>query len=208
MTTYNLRASNNATFRWTRDLTQFAATYVLSAATIRMEARLYPDEPDPPAYTWVTGATSGGLVTFNPATNLAVITAPLSDMAAMPPQLVYDARLEFPGGATVPLFGGQMIFTPGVTRTTNDAAAAGILGIGDTVSVDGETSTSPIPMPLSLSAAIAAAALSPASLLAVFATFSPAQISALQAIIGTSTPSSGSLDFSPITPLTVAAALH
>ena len=53
-------------------------------------------------------------------------------------------------------------------------------------------------------AALVAQMLTPAALLAAFATFSPAQIAALQAIIGTSA-SSGSLDLSPINPLTAAA---
>ena len=48
--TFNLRASNNATFQWTRDLSQFAAVYNLAAATIRMQARPSPYAPDPPAY--------------------------------------------------------------------------------------------------------------------------------------------------------------
>ena len=156
MTTFNLRASSNATFRWTRDLSQYAAVYNLATATIRMEARLYPEAPDPPAYAWVSGATSGGLVTLDPTTNLAVFTAPLSDVATLPLELTYDARLELPGGATVPLFGGCLLLAPGVTRTSNDSSATGVAGIGDTVRVDGERGTSPVPLPLSLSAAIAA----------------------------------------------------
>lgn len=53
-------------------------------------------------------------------------------------------------------------------------------------------------------AALAGVMLTPAALLAAFAAFSPEQIAALQAIIGTSALS-GSLDFSPVNPLTVAA---
>lgn len=157
MTTFNLRAPNNATFHWTRDLTAYAQVYNLAAATIRMQARLYPEAPDPAAYTWVTGASTGGVVTFSPTTNLAVFTAPASDMETMPADLVYDARLELANGATVPLFGGRLFFSPGVTRLSSDSALlTGTSGIGDTVLVDGECSSSPVPLPLSLSAVLAA----------------------------------------------------
>ena len=75
-TIYNLRASNNATFQWTRDLSLFAAVYNLAAATIRMQARSSPYAPDPPAYEWATSNTAHGQILFNALTNLCVFAAP------------------------------------------------------------------------------------------------------------------------------------
>lgn len=205
MTVYNLRASNNATFRWTRDLTQFATTYSLASATIRMAARLYPEAPDPPAYEWCSTNTTGGQITVNSATNLAVFSAPESDMAALGGDLVYDCRLEFAGGVAQVIFGGRLTVAEGITRCAAGLAGSGVSGVGDTVTVDGERAASQVPLPLSLTAAIAAAqgaALTPAALLAAIAAFTPAQITALQAIIGaaagggTSTSSGLSLDLS------------
>src|SRR5208337_3020441 len=113
-TVYNLRASNNVTFRWTRDLTPFAAVYNLAAATIRMQARTSPYAPDPPAYSWATNASGGGVVSFDPATNLCVFSAPEADMARMQGEFVYDCRLEFAGGAAIVIFGGRLRFSTGV----------------------------------------------------------------------------------------------
>src|SRR5271166_1279180 len=101
-TIFNLRAATNATFRWTRDLSQIAAAYPVASCVIRMQARVTPWDADPPAYQWATGAASGGVVTFDPTTNLCVFAAPESDMAAMTENLVYDCRLELPGGECVP----------------------------------------------------------------------------------------------------------
>jgi hypothetical protein len=154
-TIFNLRA---ASFHWTRDFSQVASAYAVASGVIRMQARTTPTAADPPAYQWVSGAISGGVVTFYPITNLCVFAAPESDMAAMTGGLAYDCRLELPGGECLPLFSGRIVWTPGVTRTASDATAQiGVTGLGDTVSVDGESSTSPVPLPLSLSAAIAAA---------------------------------------------------
>jgi hypothetical protein len=157
MTTFNLRASGNATFHWTRDLSQWAAIYDISSATIRMQARTSPYQPGPPAYEWVTGASIGGVVLFDPSTDLCTISAPESDMGRMPAALCYDCRLELPGGEYVVMFSGAIAFSPGVTHDANDDSNAGVSPIGDTVMVDGEVSTSPVPLPLSLSAAVAAA---------------------------------------------------
>ena len=155
-TIYNLRASNNCTFHWTRDLSAFAAVYNLASATIRMQARVSPFASDPPVYEWLTGASSGGLVTFDPATNFVVFSAPEADMARMQPNQVYDCRLELLGGASVILFGGKIVWKAGITRATGDASATVVSGVSVTVSVDGENSSSPVPMPLSLSAALTA----------------------------------------------------
>ena len=157
-TIFNLRAATNATFHWTRDFSQIAAAYPVALCVIRMQARISPGAADPPAFQWVTGAGSGGVITFDPATNLCVFAAPESDMAAMTGVTVYDCRLELPGGECVPLFSGRIVWTPGVTRIASDATAqTGVSGIGDTVSVDGEEGTSPVPLPLSLAAALGAA---------------------------------------------------
>jgi hypothetical protein len=155
-TTFNLRASNNATFRWTRDLSQFAAVYNLAAATIRMHARVSPYAPDPPAYEWASTNTAHGQVLFDPATHLCVFVAPEADMARLQGDLVYDCRLEFSGGASVAIFGGRLRFAEGVTRLSGDLSGVGVSGLGDTVFVEGERGTSPVPLPLSLSAAVAA----------------------------------------------------
>ena len=156
-TVFNLRAATNATFHWTRDFSQIASAYLVSSGVIRMQARTTPTAADPPAYQWVTGAVSGGVVTFDPITNLCVFAAPESDMAAMTGGMFYDCRLELPGGECVPLFSGRIAWTAGVTRMAGDTAQTGVFGIGDTVSVDGEISLSPISLPLALSAAITAA---------------------------------------------------
>jgi hypothetical protein len=154
--TYNLRASNNATFHWTRDLTPFASAYDLAGALIRMQARTSPYAPDPPAYQWLSTASAGGEIVFNPATNLCVFIAPEADMARMQGDFVYDCRLEFSGGASIVIFGGRLGFSSGVTRLSADLSGAGVSGVGDTVSVEGERACSPVPLPLSLSAAVAA----------------------------------------------------
>jgi hypothetical protein len=157
-TIFNLRAATNATFHWTRDFSQVASAYPVAAGVIRMQARTTPAAVDPPAYQWLTGASSGGVITFDPLTNLCVFAAPESDMAAMHGPLVYDVRLELPGGECVSLFSGRIVWTPGVTRTASDATAqTGVSSLGDTVSVDGEAATSPVPLPLELSAALTAA---------------------------------------------------
>ncbi|MGO9390636.1 hypothetical protein [Rhodoblastus sp.] len=150
-TNFNLRASNNATFQWTRDLTQFASLYNIAAATIRMQVRTSPYAPDPPAYQWLSTALAGGQIVFNATSNLCAFVAPEADMARMQGDYVYDCRLEFSGGATIVIFGGRIRFSRGVTRTPTDAAATDVSGLGDTVSVEGETGTSPVPLPLSLS---------------------------------------------------------
>ena len=156
-TIFNLRASNNATFRWTRDLTSFAAVYNLAAATIRMQARPSPYAPDPPAYEWSSANTANGQILFDAATHLCVFVAPEADMARLQGDLVYDCRLEFAGGASMVIFGGRLHFAEGVTRLSSDLSGTGVSGLGDTVTVDGERGASPVPLPLSLSAALAAA---------------------------------------------------
>jgi uncharacterized Zn-binding protein involved in type VI secretion len=155
MTIFNLRAATNATFHWTRDFSAVASAYAVATGVIRMQARTTPAAADPPAYQWVTGATSGGVITFDPITNLCVFAAPEADMAAMNDNLVYDCRLELPGGECLPLFGGRIVWTPGVTRLAGDATQTGIAGLGDTVAVDGEGSTGAVPLPVSLTAVIA-----------------------------------------------------
>ena len=193
-TIYNLRASNNSTFQWTRDLSEFATTYDLAAVTFRMHARTTAAAPDPPAYEWVSTNTAGGQISFNPVTNLAVFTAPESGISALSGDYAYDCRLETLSGAAVVLFGGMLSVSVGVTREMADKLMSGVLVTGDTVTVDGERTISPVPLPLELSAAIAAAqgaSLTPAALLAAFAAFSPLQIAQLQAIIGTSSGGGG-----------------
>jgi hypothetical protein len=157
-TIYNLRASNNSTFRWTRDLSQWAAVYDIDAATIRMQARLSPLASSPVVYEWNSNGGGGiGSIPFDVGTNLCVFLAPLSDMGRMSKPLYYDCRLEFEIGTAVVLFSGRILWTQGLTRADADGAAFGTSGIGDTVIVDGETSASPVPLPLSLAAAVAAA---------------------------------------------------
>lgn len=160
---YNLRAANNCTFHWTRDLSAFASLYDIPSATIRMQARTSPFAPDPPVYEWNSANTSGGLACFDPSNNLLVISAPRADMARMQTNLVYDCRLEFPGGESIVLFGGKIVWTPGVTHMSGDSSATGVSGVGDTVNVDGESYSSPVPIPLSWSAALTAVQASAAS---------------------------------------------
>jgi hypothetical protein len=198
-TIYNLRASNNSTFRWTRDLSQWAAVYDIDAATIRMQARLSPLASSPVVYEWSSNAAPGsGSIPFDVGTNLCVFLAPLSDMGRMSKPLYYDCRLEFEIGTAVVLFSGRILWTQGLTRADADGAAFGTSGIGDTVSVDGETSASPVPLPLSLAAAVAAAQASAAS---ISASALAVQIAALpkseraalfQALIGSAEVYSGS----------------
>ena len=190
-TVFNLRASNNATFQWTRDLSAFAAVYNLAAATIRMQARLSAYAPDPPAYEWVSTNSAHGQVQFSALTNLAVFVAPEADTAALSGDFVYDCRLEFPGGASIVIFGGRLTFATGVTRRAADLTGTGVSGIGDTVTVDGERGTSPVPLPLSLAAALAA--VTPSAILAALmalpsaqlAPFAQAILAALPAYSGT-----------------------
>ncbi len=92
-TNYDLRASNNATFQWTRDLTQFASVYNIATATIRMQVRSSPYAPDPPAYQWLSTASADGRILFNPTTNLCVFVAPEADMGRMQGDYVYDCRV-------------------------------------------------------------------------------------------------------------------
>ena len=191
-TIYNLRASNNATFQWTRDLSLFAAVYNLAAATIRMQARSSPYAPDPPAYEWATSNTAHGQILFNAMTNLCVFAAPEADMARLCGDLVYDCRLEFSGGAAAVIFSGRLHFAEGVTRLSSDLSGLGVSGLGDTVAVEGERGTSPVPLPLSLSAAVAAcqasASASAASAASVAAALAPAALAALLTAGGTASP--------------------
>ena len=182
MTVYNLRASNNATFRWTRDLSAIAEVYNLATATIRMQARKTATTADPPALEWVTGGSSS-VVSVDPVTNFAVFAASEAVISALSGSMVYDCRLELPGGESLVLFGGRLVLAAGVTRKSTDATTqTGLTGIGDTVTVDGETSSSPVPLPLSLAAALAA--VSPANLVAALLALPPAQLASLaQAIL-------------------------
>jgi hypothetical protein len=152
--TFNLRASTNVTFHFTRDFSNLAGVYDIAAATIRMQARLSPFAPDPPIYEWSSVNANGGRVSFDSITGLGVFSAPEADMAQMPPHLVYDCRLELTNGAIVPLFSGRLAFTQGVTRTGSDSTSTGVSGLADTVTVDGEGANAPTPLPLSLSAVL------------------------------------------------------
>jgi hypothetical protein len=143
---FNLRASSNATFRWTRNLTQWAALYDLASGRIRMQARVLPYAADPPAFEWVTGAGSGGLATFSAATNLIVFTAPLSAMAQLSGVYYHDCRLEMSDGSTIVLFSGRLTISPGITRAAGDLSSTGTQ-IGDSVTVDGETALAPVAVP-------------------------------------------------------------
>jgi|GEM_PF-3718804 len=146
MSAVNLRAANNATFRFSRDLSDFAATYPVASGVIRMQARLSPSAPL--IYEWSSANVSGGVVAFDPSTNLAVFAAPECDMAAMLGTLVYDARLELPSGVCVPLFSGWICWTPGVTRMATDAGnEAGVAVILDTVNIDGAATTDLVAQP-------------------------------------------------------------
>jgi hypothetical protein len=205
-TIFNLRASNNSTFRWTRDLSQWATVYNIDAATIRMQARLSPMASSPVVYEWSSNAAPGsGSIPFDAGTNLCVFLAPLSDMGRMSKPLYYDCRLEFEIGTAVVMFSGRILWTPGLTRADSDGAAIGTSGIGDTVSVDGESSGAPVPLPLSLTGAVAAAAASASAAATLVASISAstlaAQIAALpkperaalfQALIGSAEIYSGS----------------
>lgn len=156
-TTYNILAATNATFRWTRDLSQLAAVYNIQASIIRMQARLMATTADPPVYEWVSSNSSGGTITFDPVTGLCVFAAPQSAMAAMPARLVHDCRLELANGAIVPVFSGRLTFNQGVTRTSSDSTHAGVTGLLDTVVVDNESSSTPAVVPVSTAAAVMAA---------------------------------------------------
>ena len=117
-TVYNIRASSNATFQWTRDLSAFAAVENLATAVMRMQARTTPYAPDPPAYEWCSANTFGGVIAYDSTTHLATVTASESDMAALSAlgDLVYDFRLEWTDGTNIILFGGSLRWLPGVTR--------------------------------------------------------------------------------------------
>jgi hypothetical protein len=163
MSAVNLRAANNATFRFSRDLSQIAAAYPVSSGVIRMQARLSPSAPEL-IYEWSSDNVSGGVVAFNPATNLAVFAAPECDMAAMQGTLAYDARLELPGGECVPLFYGRIIWTPGVTRIAADGSnEAGVSCAIDTVTIDGVTTAALVAQPATILLGVGAPATAPAS---------------------------------------------
>lgn len=171
---YTLFASNNQTFRFTRDLSAFvAAGYAPESGVIRMQMRVDPTD-DAPAYEWLTNGVSGGTVVYDPATKLVVFAAPLPDMAAFEGLYYFDARLELAWpGAVVGLFGGSITFGLGITRFVDDASRINVASIGDTVVVRGEAGA-PVPLPLSLTTAVAlaqqAAAAALAALAAILAT--------------------------------------
>ena len=144
-TVYNLRAQNNATFHWTRDLSTLAAVYDLSTATIRMQIRTTPDAPDPAAYEWCSDGLAAGGIFYNSTTHLAVFAAPQADMGALEGSYVYDCRIEFSSGDIV-IFGGALTMGAGVTR---HGSGAGYSSVGDTVTVDGERAAAPVPLPVS-----------------------------------------------------------
>jgi hypothetical protein len=161
MSAVNLRAANNATFRFSRDLSLIAAAYPVASSIIRMQARISLSDPAP-IYEWSSANVSGGVVAFDAATNIAVFAAPERDMATMQGTLAYDARIELPGGECVPLFSGRIIWTPGVTRITADAAAAtGVSGVLDTVTIDGAPPTALVAQPATILLGVGAPATAP-----------------------------------------------
>ncbi|MBB4199021.1 hypothetical protein CCR94_08050 [Rhodoblastus sphagnicola] len=156
-TIYNLRASTNVSFRWTRDLSSLSGVYDVAASIIRMQARVSAGSADPPVYEWCSSNAQGGLASFNAATGLCIFSASETDMEQMPARLVYDCRLELTSGAIIPLFAGRLVFALGVTRTASTSNADGTSVLTDTVTVDGEADNAPAPLPLALSAVLAIA---------------------------------------------------
>ncbi len=58
-TIFNLRAATNATFHWTRDLSQIAAVYAVASGVIRMQARIHARRSRSPGLSMGDGRQFG-----------------------------------------------------------------------------------------------------------------------------------------------------
>ena len=198
---YNLRARNNCTFRLTLDFSTLAAAGADLTKPIKMQIKRSPFDASA-AYTWETGATSGGAITIDPVSHLGVLTAPEADMAALSGGYVYDVILEQTAGV-IPAFSGRLTFAAGITAPDAGMSAFGATGIADTVTIDGVRCGTVAVVPVSLTAILAAcqALTDPATLVAAIIA-NPTALAALAAALGGSiTPPSGastgfSFDFS------------
>ena len=138
-TVRNLRVSNNETFQWSPDLSLYASLYTMSTATIRMQIRSAPTDPDPPVFEWLSTSSSGGRAVFDPASGRCALLAPESSSALWRGRYSYDVRLELPSGGSTVIFSGWLEVAEGVTRSAADSSGAEVYGPCDTVTVDGST---------------------------------------------------------------------
>jgi hypothetical protein len=159
MSALAIRAVSGGGFRITLDLSSWGALGVsLAPAVLRLQAWATPIETppfdDPPAtptvaLEFLTGGANPA--TFDPATGLAVFSAPATATAALLGTYACAARAEF-GSYEIPLFSGSLVFSRGVVAATPTTAPP----TSDTAYVTAHP-YGPAPAPAPIAAAVAAA---------------------------------------------------
>lgn len=151
MQTYKLTGSNNEVWRFTRDLSSWAAVYDLSTAVVEME--FYAPGGSSPALTLSTG---DGSITIDPTTHIAIFAKPVSDIADLLGEYRGDCRLTLPNTASVDMFKATLTMKRGFTRDAVDDTSTAVTGPGDTVTVvlveDGDSEL--VTLPASLTAVL------------------------------------------------------
>lgn len=130
MQTFNLIAYNNATFRWTLDVSRLS-DFFAAGGVLHMTGTF----PSGTSYEWIQGAASGGIINVSSAAGVytALFTAPLKDTSLWFGKMTFDCRGELPSRAAIPIMSGAIDFRQGKTRRLDDASSTSISTIYDTV---------------------------------------------------------------------------
>lgn len=149
MHSFAITALDNCGFRLTLDLSAWAAVGVsLAGAVLRCQVK--PQgvvETTPATIEFATGGANP--FSFDPATSLAVLSAPAAAVVGLAGTYGLDARAEFPAAA-IPLFSGTLRIRPAVTQ----GASGGSLPGGDTAWIAAHP-FGPAPVPAPIAAAVA-----------------------------------------------------
>lgn len=150
MQTFNLIAYNNATFRWTLDVSRLS-DFFAAGGVLHMTGTF----PSGTSYEWIQGAASGGIINVSSAAGVytALFTAPLKDTSLWFGKMTFDCRGELPSGAAIPIMSGAIDFRQGKTRRLDDASSTSISTIYDTVEGSGPALVLPVDWSAALNAA-------------------------------------------------------
>lgn len=150
MQTFNLTAYNNATFRWTLDVSQLGPFFD-AGGKLHMIGAL----PTGVTYEWIQGAASGGIITVSNVAGVytARFTAPLADVRNWFGRMRFDCRGELPSGAAEPVMSGTITFEQGRTRAAGDPASTAVDTYFDTVDGGGPALVLPVDWGAALNAA-------------------------------------------------------
>lgn len=156
MQTFNLIAYNNATFRWTLDVSQLGPFFD-AGGKLHMIGAL----PTGVTYEWIQGAASGGIITVSNVAGVytARFTAPLADVRNWFGRMRFDCRGELPSGAAEPVMSGTITFEQGRTRAAGDPASTAVDTYFDTVDGGGPALALPVDVQTAIQNAIAATAI-------------------------------------------------